>query len=401
MVESDWNDYVELVVPNLYDWLSIPAHGLKYRRKGSGERYPEQTMFWHVVNSARVGAKLLDYFEKEGVRLVDNPRELFTFATLHDLNKPLRLESEKDLTFSHVEQAYQRFGLASYCPSIDLNMIHKLIQCSHAAKHTQKFDDYLGDPKFSDLLRLHFLMDGLATIQSPKEAYILRGKQDRSCYEWFADITSHKYELIYHEINLVIGFLTNALNSTIAEIFNEKVERCHPILYFPNGVVYVTPKGAFDNYWARSDLAVIEREIIKEVTTGFYSKFLHVIESTEQILAQEKGQPTPTSYSFLFDAETLIRAARSWTSRRLAAMRSLQSQINALLAQPERSEKEDKKLGGLQKRIDGFVEKLVKEQIPKLGKADEASKLDAWQRVELKILSGLLDLCKVADKRLT
>lgn len=391
MIEEVWKDYIEIVIPKLYSWLSIPAHGLKYRRKGSGERYPEQTMFWHVINSVRVGAKLLDYFDKQGAKLVDNPRELFTFATLHDLNKVLGLESEKDLTFDDIEEAYQNLGLVSYCPSADLQMIHKLIECSHAAKHTQRFDEYLGDIKFSDLLRLHFLMDGLATIQSPREAYIVKGKQDRSCYEWFTDITSHHYELIYHEIGLVIGFLTNALNSTIAEYFQERIERCHPILYFPNGVVYVAPKGAFDDYWAKSDLMKVKTEVINELANSFYRKFLHVIESTEQIVMQEKGQASPAPYSFLFNIETLTRAVKNWTLRRLATMRSLQSQLEILSAQPKHSKKEENKLKSLQKRIDTFFEKLEKNQLPKLQeKVNGGLKLNTRQKIELKILSDLL-----------
>lgn len=406
MLEKVKDEYIELVVPSLYNWLSVPAHGFQYFRKGSGERYPEQSMFWHVVNSVMIGCNLLEYFEKEGYNDVF-PRELFTYATLHDIDKVLGLGSEKKVTLAHVEHAYSQYGLSSFCPSTDLEMIQKLIECSHAAKHTQNFGKYLGNPKFNNLLRFHFLMDGLATIQSPRESYKVKGKQDRTCYEWLLEITGGKYELLYHEINIVIGFLTNTLNSSIAEIFKERIEKCQPILYFPNGTVYIAPTGAFDKYITNRNLEEIKTEILEDITNKFYTKFLKVIESTEQIIGvTPQNQLIPTGYSFLFNAKTLIKAAKSWVKRRLQNIRSIEGQIDTLAANSERSKKEEIRLKNLSQRRDGIIKTFKENQLPKIKEIEEKQpserkrilgfvidnlgKTEKVELAELKVLSDLV-----------
>src|SRR5262249_47340026 len=148
-----------------------------------------------------------------------------------------------------------------------------------------------GDDRMSALLYLTALTDGLAVIGNPREAFTPKGnKQDRALAPLLKEFSSGQFELSYHQLNTVTGFVSNLIHSALAELLRTALpeaeqEAFHPLCFFPNGAIYIAKAGAIE----AGIKAVGPDDFLPQLASGFYQKFKSVLEKTEQFVGLEKG----------------------------------------------------------------------------------------------------------------
>lgn len=362
-------NYVEKVVPNTYrQWRKIEAHSVKYG-------YPEQGLFWHTIDASLLVFSILEYFQAQGYGDVVNEEEAALCATLHDLDRESEGEKrEHQLTLEDLATARTELNLDKYASTLINKDLLWVIHNEHLFRRQADFQGHYGDNRLTALLYLTALTDGLAAIRNPCEALIPRGRQhDRALAPLLKDFSSQRFELTYHQLNTVTGFVSNLLHSAMVELLRSALpeaeqEALQPLAFFPNGTIYIAPKGTFET----CAKTIGADEFLSRLAIGFYDKFKDVLEKTEQFVGLEKGQPTPKEFAFLMDAVSLVEAALHRQQRRwniVQKQRQRLRQIEEEIAQKELAQRDRRHLEVEQKRhTDSLTQftQQIKEQLERL-----------------------------------
>jgi len=358
--------FVNEVVPPIHErWLKQQAHTVRYN-------YPEQSLFWHATDAVLKALSLAAYLtEQTGIQLTV-PDELVLCAALHDLDRTLG-KREFDVMLGELAAARSELGLDGYAATLSNEDLLWVIRNHHFFKSKGHLEGVLGDHRLSALLHLTTLADGLAVIRNPREVMFPYGQRDRALAPLLDSFSSQRFEFGYHQLNTVTGFVSNLLHSVMVEFLREVMpdaqrDALQPLAFFPNGTVYVAPRGTFDCCLK----AVPAEDFLVRLATAFYARFKLVLEKTGQFLAVEKGQPTPAPFAFLTAPESLMaavtrRAQRDWNI--IQWQRQRLAQIDIELQADGLPKRDRDKLKKEQKRLTdsltGRVQKLT-EQVEKL-----------------------------------
>lgn len=362
-------NYVEKVVPNTHkQWRKKEAHSVKYD-------YPEQSLFWHTTGAALLAFSILDYFRARGYGEVANEEEAALCATLHDLDRESEGEKrEHELTLEDLAAARTRLNLDEYAAMLTNEDLLWVTHNEHLFRRQGHFGGLYGNNRLSALVYLTALTDGLAVIGNPREVLIPRKRQrDRALAPLLEAFSSDRLELVYHQLNTVTGFVSNLLHSAMVELLHSALPEAEPeplqqLAFFPNGTVYIAPKGTFE---ARVKV-IGANEFLSRLADGFYDKFKGVMEKTEQFVGLEKGQPTPKEFAFLMDAVSLVEAALHRQQRRWSIaqkQRQRLRQIEEELTREALAQRDRRRLEAEQKKhtdnLSQFTQQ-IKEQLEKL-----------------------------------
>lgn len=258
-------EYVRLVAPNLLTQLATYSAkgGKAFLEKCRREGYkyhdkPDQSMVAHVLNGIFPVMRIVREIERRDLHtLNDAERKLYLTAyTLHDLDK---IAGEKDLyqlgtseTRAHLVQTLtewiKRLAIDRFFPEYESfleDLIYLILNTQDkygvdalpynygVGKLAPRKRDFLRDlSNLSDVL--NYLDDKQGDgnlLTSP--ANVCQGKLQKL----LARLSQGHLRFAYHQLSTVTGLLTNLINNAIMHLLRERGYL--PLLFFPNGVVYL------------------------------------------------------------------------------------------------------------------------------------------------------------------
>lgn len=259
-------EYVRFIVPNLLTQLATYSAkgGRAFLEKCQREGYkyhdkPDQSMVAHVLNGIFPVMRIARELEGRQLHtLNDTEYKLYLTAyTLHDLDK---IAGEKDLyqlgtseTREHLMQTLsawiERLAIDQFFPEYTQffdDLIYLILNTQDkygvdalpynygAGKLAPRKRDFLRDlSNLSDVLNyLDDKQSDGSLLTSP--ANLCQGKLQKL----LARLSRGRLRFAYHQLSTVTGLLTNLINNAIMHLLRERGYL--PLLFFPNGVVYLT-----------------------------------------------------------------------------------------------------------------------------------------------------------------
>jgi len=273
------NDYVDIVLPRLAErFVLVAAKGgafvEKQRAEGKAEstlaRYDrDQSLFSHVLNGLLPVARIIRHLQAHKApqfrRFDDRAYRLFCIGyTLHDIDKvptvraqldngKLTLAENKPRFLALLAEQMEELGLAEFFNPVDSTAYQTyLADVAYIIANTQEvwgtyrqtfdLDVQLADPPgiLTTLCDLSQLADHLSYL-TPSPRDTASGQGYHLLLEKLSD---HTVQFVYHAVAENRGILTNVINSAaIRQMAASKC--CIPLLFAPNGVVYLAPSEGY------------------------------------------------------------------------------------------------------------------------------------------------------------
>jgi CRISPR-associated protein Csc3 len=271
------NEYADFALPHLAaQFVLATAKGgafvEKQRAQGKAEselaRYDrDQSLLSHILNGLLPVARIIRYLQAHKApqfrRFDEQAYRLFCIGyTLHDIDKvpavkarmdsdKLTLAANKQRFLALLDEQMQALGLDKFFNPSDPEAYRAhLADIAFIIANTQEvwgtyrqtFDlDVQTDLKLLwRLCDLTQLADHLAYLTpSPRDT-----ASDQTHHKILDNLSDHSAQFVYHAVAENRGILTNIINSAaIAQM--AKDEHCLPLLFAPNGVVYLAPAESY------------------------------------------------------------------------------------------------------------------------------------------------------------
>ncbi|MFO7917326.1 MAG: type I-D CRISPR-associated protein Cas10d/Csc3, partial [Anaerolineae bacterium] len=206
-----------------------------------------QTLYSHVLNGVFLLAQLQQPLELEEREL----QVLFAAYTIHDLNKLPEQKGamgyNKLATPERVAQELHRVGMERFFPEMDdyLDDIVTLARAHSGHHHVAgelllaSHDPYgLGRKRVQALAHLMKAVDVVDLSHT-----LLERRHKRDFLRHLNTFTTRQYDLYRHRLAENRGLLSNVLHNAIVEHLRE-TRGLTPLLFYPDGVVYLQPTGS-------------------------------------------------------------------------------------------------------------------------------------------------------------
>lgn len=286
------NEYADFALPHLAEQFVLAtakggAFVEKQRAQGKAEaelaRYDrDQSLLSHILNGLLPVARIIRHLQAHNApqfrRFDDQLYRLFCIGyTLHDIDKvpavkvrmadeKLTLAVNKPRFLALLDEQMQSLGLGKFFnpSSPEAYRVH-LADIAFIIANTQEVWGTYRQTSDQDvqmdltllwrLCDLTQLADHLSYLTpSPRDT-----ASDPTYHKILDNLSDHTAQFVYHAIAENRGILTNIINSTaIAQM--AKDDRCVPLLFAPNGVVYLAPA---EGYTSPTVEAIAERAIEK------------------------------------------------------------------------------------------------------------------------------------------
>jgi len=286
------NEYADFALSHLAEQFVLAtakggAFVERQRAQGKAEadlaRYDrDQSLLSHILNGLLPVARIIRHLEAHNApqfrRFDDKAYRLFCIGyTLHDMDKvpavKARIDNEKLVLATNkprflalLDEQMQTLGLGKFLnPSDPKAYRTHLADIAFVIANTQEvwgtyrqtFDlEVQTDLKLLwRLCNLTQLADHLAYVTpSPRDT-----ASDQTYHKILDNLSDHTAQFVYHAVAENRGILTNIINSAaIAQM--AKDEQCVPLLFAPNGVVYLAPA---ENYVPPTVEAIADATIEK------------------------------------------------------------------------------------------------------------------------------------------
>lgn len=230
---SDEAEIVGRMIDRGFASMAAKSAGYEGRRPGG---FVDQSMLVHVLNGVFAITRLVTYLQREGVYELDETsfRRALALYTTHDLHKVSDLDKgnrgEFDLPLAAVDKEMRALGIAGFASTTPEE--HRL-----AMVHTQspKVADYQGAATgTSAIIGLVRLADALASMTNARDYTTAQNYLKGLSWQ----VASGGYRFFFHEVDDYRGLSTLLVHKAVADVLWEAL-RLFPLLFFPNGVLYV------------------------------------------------------------------------------------------------------------------------------------------------------------------
>ena len=283
-----------------------------------------ESLYTHVLN----GIQVLETLREHLTLADDEARVLFTAFTVHDLNKVLDQQAAfgKLATHENIAAEITRLGLDEFFPDWRnfREDIRSLIRGHSGSYHSggerliaRRDPEYrLGLDRVNALLSLIRAADRIDLSHTLSE----RAHKDKFLSELNAYLADSgkpiQHEFYTHRLTEQRGILTNVLHNAIVAHMVER-HALIPLLYYPDGVAYLTAKGQLPQI-TENDVSDMANRVVEAVTGMTLSNFEQFIDprpagikidakclemglSFEQIWRQvyniiQRREPVPTDF---------------------------------------------------------------------------------------------------------
>jgi CRISPR-associated protein Csc3 len=336
-----FDDYLDRVAnAGLMHYQTVFQHGKKH-----GE-----SLYMHVLDGIGVLETMmprLNLSEPEA-------RVLYTAFTIHDINKVMQSQEAfgKLAVPDNLAQEIRRLELEDFFPEWEdfLQDITSLVR-AHSGHHHASGESWIvkRDPVYRlGLKRVEALVHLMRAADIIGLSHSLHEHTHKNTFlghlnAYLADSGfDQQYEFHTHQLVEQRGLLSNVLHNALMENFAER-EHWLPLLLYPDGVAYLTPKGtAFQ--WSEDTLRWLGQEVGDRINGLVQSDAMNLLEQTNQGI---KFKPDALTSGVPFDAlwghvrnlvarrkfkfDDLESNARKRTEKRLEKLRARNpSQASAL-----------------------------------------------------------------------
>ncbi len=268
----------------LGDYINYIANeGLaRYRRVVQWGNKEGQPLYAHVIDLVFTFARLAETLELNAVE----QRVMMLALSAHDINKVLG--EDRPLRFAdqarpeHVAPELERLGADNFFAEWReyIEDICALIRAHgghyhHAGnlldvRNVQNDRFMLGGERIRQLSKLMKAFDTLDLSHSLNER-----QHKQSFLSYLNEFSDTQYQLVSHTVAEQRGILSNALHNRVAE-FMQRKKQAQPLLYYPDGVVYLVEQGRHlylsdDDY---QQLAEKLANFLEEQTQGQWRSFV-------------------------------------------------------------------------------------------------------------------------------
>ena len=296
------SDYMDNYLEKLYeeDYNFKPAKSSDFSRVEL-KQFTDQSLLAHIINGlygvtsvieVLEGAAVLDLSEKQY-------KKLLVAYTLHDIHKLEDVErdagEEFNIPLKRYKEELDRLGLRKF-----VNIKPELCRAVSIHINAEKSK---GTADFSQvdslLVNLGRLADGLAsssTLEDVQQNSKLLKKSINNLN------LARRAEFEFHRLEEYRGVSTNIIHQVTADTAAEELN-LHPLLYFPNGTVYLKLEEIDD---------IDKEEIIKNITEEFFARVENLGKSHGGVQGTYKpGYNKFEDYALLFGGpEKLLKEAQ-------------------------------------------------------------------------------------------
>ncbi|MBI4530948.1 MAG: type I-D CRISPR-associated protein Cas10d/Csc3, partial [Candidatus Latescibacteria bacterium] len=308
-------DFLDHVLPPMLDrgyaFKAAKSEGYQYGRH-TADYYVDQSIRTHVLNGLFAITRLLIYLERENIFRIDDSDfcHLLALFTTHDLHKDKDVNKgrrgEFDISLEDIITETEALGIPNFTNTTPAQHRWAMVHLQ-SPKVGDLSDAPAGTSRLSSLLRL---ADTLASMQTAREC---DGAQNR-LNEILSQVTFRYPERVrqfyWHELDDYRGLSTLMIHHATAAIL-EKFG-LFPLLYFPNGILYIGPESV-----DFGDVDTLRKAIAEETFTGIQAN----LASQAATIAVEAIKPQQTvkvdKYAYLFtNRHALLRALADFAAKR-------------------------------------------------------------------------------------
>ncbi|MCB0186598.1 MAG: type I-D CRISPR-associated protein Cas10d/Csc3, partial [Caldilineaceae bacterium] len=242
-----------------------------------------ESLYTHVLNGIQVLETLRGY-----LKLADDEAQvLFTAFTVHDLNKT----QEEDLPYGKVAvhetigAEIERLGLEQFFPTWPTYRedIRSLIR-GHSGHHHSGGERLIVKRESVyglGLERVNALLNLMRAVDVIDLSHTLAERTHKETFlsnlnAYFADSGQSKQVTLFtHRLTEQRGILTNVIHNATVHYLS-KAYQLLPLLFYPDGVVYLAAKGSFFQIWEANVTAIAEEivQTIGKMTTANFEQFV-------------------------------------------------------------------------------------------------------------------------------
>ncbi len=311
-----------------------PAKSAGYEgRRGAGY-HVDMPLRTHVLNGLFSVTRLLDYLDARGIYSMPQAdyRRLLAYFTTHDLHKStelqeLKVRGEFDIPLGEVEQELAALGIDGWA---DTTAAEHRVMMIHLP--SPKVGDYADAPRGTSRLEpwVH-VADALSSMQSAREFDTVSNYLQRILAR---ELERQPLAFYWHELDDYRGISTLLLHQAVEAELGE-VYQLHPLLYFPNGTLYVGPARAAGTF----DVQVLKQRAVERLFALVQASLRGRAEDIARAaIRQSQGTAKFRADAFIFaDAEQMVSALVD-KARRKKAKHFLAERIGGAIARKKRGQ---------------------------------------------------------------
>lgn len=226
-------EYLNDIVPQMLNQnyhLTLVKGGKDY------SHLSEQSHFSHIINGVFGMSRLLDYFDEHNIFSIPEQqyRRLLSLYTAHDLHKTEEKMggSEFSVQLETIDRRIKELHLNQFAETTPEE--HRAANVHSRSSNKGDFlNAFADDPRLWTLVRIADAMASMVHAGDAGTLKTLKRYMQDLCPEFALN-----YTLYYHELQDVRGVLTNLIHGITAKVLQRKL-KLFPILFFPDGVLYV------------------------------------------------------------------------------------------------------------------------------------------------------------------
>lgn len=256
------SDYMNKYLPVFYqqEYNFKPAKSSDFSHVGL-KKFTDQSLLTHIINGLYGVTSIIKVLSREAALNLNEEKykKLLVAYTLHDLHKLDNTESEFqeefNISLKRYEEELEKLNLQEF---VDINPKLCRAVSIHINARNKK-----GTADFSQvdnlLVNLGRLADGLSSSNTLKKA-----KQNSKLLKKSINSLdlARRAEFEFHRLEEYRGISTNIIHEVTADIISDEIN-LFPVLYFPNGTVYLKLEKIKD----------IEKEdIVEKITEDFFGR---------------------------------------------------------------------------------------------------------------------------------
>ncbi|HKZ79719.1 MAG TPA: type I-D CRISPR-associated protein Cas10d/Csc3 [Anaerolineae bacterium] len=300
-----------------HGYALYPAKSAGYEGRRGIDYHVDMSIRTHIINGLFPVTRLLDYLAINGIYTMpeNDFRRLLVFFTTHDFHKDpdvqdLKERGEFDVPLAQVEEEMLALEISNFVTTTPVEhrvtMVHspspKVGDYSEARAGTSKIEPWV------------HIADALSSMQTARDYRTVENYLNKILAR---QLTRQPLSFYWHELDDYRGISTLLLHQAISTELQETWQ-LFPLLYFPNGVLYIGPTRDEKSLDVDSLRQGIGKAFFNLIQESLADKALAVAEAA---IAESQGTTKFRAYAFVFaNVEQMVLALRNRAQRKKAKL---------------------------------------------------------------------------------
>jgi CRISPR-associated protein Csc3 len=218
----------------------FPAKSAGYEGYRGGDYYVDMSIRTHVLNGLFPITRLLSYFVDQDIFTMSEAyfRQLLAYFTTHDFHKDpdvvnLKQRGEFDVPLAEVKEEILALSIPNFVTTTPaehrVTMVHlpspKVGDYTEARSGTSRLEPWV------------HIADALSSMQTARDYHTVENYLRKTLTRQYA---RRPWAFYWHEVDDYRGLSTLLLHQAISDILEKEYDLV-PLLYFPNGMLYIGP----------------------------------------------------------------------------------------------------------------------------------------------------------------